>query len=301
MSNVLKWAAIVLGGLIGVVVITGAVLYARGGARLNKRYDVHAAALAVPNGQAAIGRGKHLVEAITGCVGCHGENLAGGLPLIDDPAIGRVYSSNLTRGQGGSGGRLSDVDYVRAIRNGLRSDSTPLLIMPSEHYVHLSDQDLADIIAYVKSVPPVDNVVPTATLGPMGRVLLAAGALPLIPAEAIDHAAGRQPTPAPDASAEYGAYLAEVGGCKGCHGSALAGGKPANPASPPGPNLTAGGRLAGWSEAGFFRALQTGVTPEGRQLAGEFMPWKEYGRMTDAELRALWLYLKSLPAQPDAE
>jgi len=60
-------------------------------------------------------------------------------------------------------------------------------------------------------------------------------------------------------------------------------------------NLTPGGELGFWSEDDFFATLRTGVTPSGRQLI-EVMPWKYFGQMTDEELRALWLYLQSLPA-----
>lgn len=63
----------------------------------------------------------------------------------------------------------------------------------------------------------------------------------------------------------------------------------------PTPNLTPGGELAAWSEEDFFKTMRTGITPSGHQLDVE-MPWMYYGRMTDEELRAMWLYLQSLPA-----
>ena len=61
------------------------------------------------------------------------------------------------------------------------------------------------------------------------------------------------------------------------------------------PNLTSGGEMVAWSEQDFFTTIRSGVTPSGRQL-NEEMPWKFYGQMTDEELKALWLYLQSLPA-----
>jgi hypothetical protein len=60
-------------------------------------------------------------------------------------------------------------------------------------------------------------------------------------------------------------------------------------------NLTPGGDPGGWSEADFIAAMRTGITPSGQALIPE-MPWQLYGKMTDEELRAVWLYLQSLPA-----
>jgi hypothetical protein len=61
-----------------------------------------------------------------------------------------------------------------------------------------------------------------------------------------------------------------------------------------GPNLTPGGELAAWSEADFIQTIRTGATPSGHQL-NAVMPWKTYGKMSDDELKATFLYLQSLP------
>ena len=61
------------------------------------------------------------------------------------------------------------------------------------------------------------------------------------------------------------------------------------------PNLTPGSEVAFWSEEEFIATLRTGITPGGHQL-NDFMPWKYFWQMTDDELRAVWLYLQSLPA-----
>jgi mono/diheme cytochrome c family protein len=97
-------------------------------------------------------------------------------------------------------------------------------------------------------------------------------------------------------TAAYGEYLTRT--CTECHGAQLNG----IPFGPPGeevpsPNLTPGGELATWSEADFFKAIRTGITPSNKDLNTE-MPWLYYGRMTDEELQAVWLYLLSLPALP---
>ena len=295
MNQMLRWIGIVLGGLVGLIVIALLAVYAITGARLSRTYQVTPEAVAVPGDAAAVERGRHLVEAVAGCAGCHGENLAGGV-VIDNPPIGTVYSANLTSGRGGRGGTLTDADYVRAIRHGVRPDGKPMLIMPTNEYYLLSDKDLGAIIAYVKSVPPVDNEVPIPAIGPLGRVLFLAGALPPLPAEVIDHAGPRPTAPEVGVTAEYGGYLATF--CQGCHGPDFTGGPlpGAPPDAPPAANLTPGGELIGWSEADFINTLRTGVAPSGRRL-DESMPWREFGRMTDDELGAIWLYLQSLPAK----
>jgi cytochrome c553 len=99
----------------------------------------------------------------------------------------------------------------------------------------------------------------------------------------------------------YGKYLAVT--CTGCHGEGLSGGAiPGTPPDwPPAANLTpdeATG-LGGWTEADFFRALREGKRPDGTDLQGDFMPWKLTAKMTDDEIRALWMYLQTLPAKAE--
>jgi mono/diheme cytochrome c family protein len=111
----------------------------------------------------------------------------------------------------------------------------------------------------------------------------------LLPAQVIDHAGPRPAAPEPGVTVEYGQYLANV--CRACHGDNMAG----EPGAGAGQNLTLAGNLAGWSEADFIQTLRTGVTPEGRQLDSEMMPWDLVGQMNDDELKAIWRYLQSLP------
>jgi cytochrome c553 len=90
-----------------------------------------------------------------------------------------------------------------------------------------------------------------------------------------------------------GEYLAR--GCQGCHGAGLVGGPPPDPTSPEAPNLTpAASALGDWTEDDFLTAIRTGVTPTGRELDSQYMPWPSYAKLSDDELRALWLYLSSL-------
>jgi mono/diheme cytochrome c family protein len=305
MKKVLKWLGIVLGSLVALLVVAAAVLYILGSARLNKTYDIQPEAIAIPTDEAAIARGRHLVEALTFCGGCHGEDLEGDT-FEDEQMIATFYAPNLTSGRGGVGVTYNDADYVLAIRHGVDPQGRGLLIMHSNVYHNLSEQDLGAMIAYLKSVPSVDNELPEPKIEPFGKILVALGAfdseaLPLIPAESIDHNAPFAEMPAQGATTEYGGYIMSITLCHMCHGPDLAGGPPLDPGMPAGPNLTPSGELGGWSEADFIQVMRTGVSPDGDKLSPEFMPWGRYANMTDEELKSLWLYLQSLPGVSSTE
>ncbi len=73
MIRVLKWAGLIIGGLVGIVIIAVLVLYFLGGSRVGKTYEIQVADVAVPSGPEAVERGRHYVEAIGLCGGCHGD------------------------------------------------------------------------------------------------------------------------------------------------------------------------------------------------------------------------------------
>jgi mono/diheme cytochrome c family protein len=300
--KIFKWIGIVVGSLIGLLILAFAVLYIVGTVQWNKlqgKYDVPVETITVPTDQASIVRGEH-VATIHLCQHCHMENFSG--QTAGAQAIAILAVPNLTSGAGGVGAANTDLDWVRAIRHGVGHDGRGLVLMPSATWYYLSDNDLADLIAYLKSLPPVDHEQPVTNLGPIGRVMLALGKLPpeIIPnATVIDHSGPRPDAPEPAVTVEYGKYLART--CALCHGSNFNGqmiseGGPEYLA----PNLTPGGEVAFWSEEGFMKTLRTGVTPSGHQLK-KVMPWKYFGQMTDEELKAVWMYLQSLPALPQGK
>jgi mono/diheme cytochrome c family protein len=156
----------------------------------------------------------------------------------------------------------------------------------------MSDADFAALVAFLRQLPPVDRTTPPPNVRLVGRALFATNRLPMIPAARIDHATVREP-PAPGVTPEYGDYLATVGGCKGCHGPTLAGGPYGEPGAPPAANLTPTG-IGHYAEADFVRALRDGVRPDGSAIAAQ-MPVRFTKLMTDDEIRALFLYLRSVP------
>lgn len=294
MKRVLRWVGYFVGGLLAIVVIALAVVYAKSSSRMGKSYPLEATTVAIPTDSASIERGHHLVLAVGKCGNCHGDNLAGKL-IIDDPAFARLWSANLTRGKGGLGGTLSDVDYVRAIRYGVKPDGKPLIFMPSEAYTHFSDADLGAIIAYLKTIPAVDQVTSPPRIGPIMRaVSTMVPDFPLTPAEKIDRNEAHPVSVPIGVTKEYGDYLVTSGGCKSCHNPNLSGGAKVEGVVTA--NLTPAG-IGKWTEADFTRALRNGVRPDGRILSA-VMPWPYTKNLTDDELHAMWLYIHSVPARP---
>lgn len=290
MRRALKWLGIALASVLILVVIGVAVVYAISSRAMSKVYTVTPASLSIPSDSASVARGRHLATAVNQCLNCHGDNLAGKV-FVDNAVMGRIYSTNLTRGKGGLG-EYSDVDYVRSIRHGIGRDGKPLLAMPVDAFFHMSDADLSSVIAYLKTVPAVDAVVPPKKVGPLARALYLATDFPLVPAENLQH---DQPRPAETprgVTTEYGNYLATIGGCKSCHLPDLNGGVPVE-GNVFTANLTPTG-IGKWTEADFFKAMRNGIRPDGRVLSAA-MPWPYMRHMTDDELRALWIYLRSLP------
>lgn len=288
----------ILAGLVVLIVLIIAVGYAASSGTVAKRFTVTDPTPPIPTDLASINRGKHFARAITKCVACHGDDLGGKL-MIDAMPMGRVASVNLTRGDGGRGSTLTDAQIVTAIRHGVGGDGRGLLIMPSDMYQSLSDPDVAAIVAYVRSVPPANRVQPVSKLGPVGRVLLAAGKLKGISAAFdIDHAPKQRAVPTAGPTAEYGKYLVTVGGCQLCHGSGLSGGEIQHgPPSPvPAANITPEG-LKAYDEASFSRALREGIRPGGTKL-NPVMPWNLTREMNEDEIRAVWNYLQTVPPRP---
>lgn len=297
MKRWMKGLGYAVGAVLVVVLVAVAGVYGFSEARYRKQYLAEAPTLAFAVDTAAVARGGHLANSIAGCVDCHGENL-GGKAVFDVPILGRVYGLNLTTGKGGLGSTLSNADFEHAIRHGIAPSGRALKVMPAADYASLSDQDLAAIVAYVKSRPAVDNEPPAVLVGPLGRALMLAGKMPLLAAEQIDHARAHVASVSPTPGAEYGAYLVGVG-CKGCHGPSLAGGKIAtgDPSWPPAANLTPAGNLKSWSEDDFRRVLREGKRPNGIPVNAA-MPVRLLKNLTDEEIHSIWMYLQTLPATP---
>ena len=242
----------------------------------------------------AIERGSHLYNVRLACKECHGADLAGKL-IVDAQPVWTWYGPNIS-----SGGRTKDyttADWDRIIRHGVKPDNTNAT-MPAIDYMALSDRELSDLIAYATSIPAAATPQPPTVLGPVGRVLIATGTMP-IAAELIDHSAATVDIPPEEAiSVEYGRHIAQP--CVGCHRLEFEGGPIAAgpPDWPPAANLTQAGNLKDWTEDDFMTAMKTGVRPDGRALNPQAMPWPVLSNMSDLELKAIWTYIRTLKPVP---
>jgi cytochrome c553 len=265
----------------------------------SQKYEVAQHAITVPADEASLAEGRRLLKA-RACAECHGEDL-GGRFFLSEPGFGRLYARNLTTGRGGRVAGYTDGDLERAIRHGVTPDGNPLVFMPSEEFWPLSDSDLGKIIQAIRAQPPVDREPEPNEFSLIMKGLSVFKVFPIMAARTIDQQA---PHPAPvsqSVSVDYGRYVAVT--CTGCHGAGFSGGPiPGAPPSIPVPqNLTpAPDALGRYSEEQFITALRTGKRPEGTTI-NEFMPWKVFANMTDTELKALYAFLKSLPAKPFGE
>lgn len=290
-KTVLRWLAVILGVFIGLTILSLAAVYYITEERINRVYPLPQEYLVVPSDPESIKRGEHLVITMGMCSECHGPDLSGDV-FDDGPLVGRLAIANLTSGDGGIGQDYSDSDWVNSIRHGLGRDGKSLIFMQSHFYQAFSAEDIGAMIAYLKTVPPVNKVIPPTQLGPMARWILLQDPT-LLPAAVIDHGQPPPPKPTAGVTLEYGRYLANV--CAACHGENLAGGL--QPGS--GLNLTPGGDLGQWTEEDFIHTLRTGEKPDGTKLDPMMMPYPLIGQMTDEELSAVWLYLRSLPPVED--
>lgn len=271
MKKIIKWTALILGGLLVFVAIAGSVLYSNGMKKLSQTYpNISVETVNIPTDAEAVVRGKH-VAAIWACTRCHGEDLSG-MMLPNDPLSGliplggTISASNLTSGKGGIATTYTDADWVRAIRHGVKPDGHVEALM--FNYSTMSDQDLGDLIAYLKQVPPLDSKYPEMYYGPI--VSIVSNIELLMPvAERINHSAPRPMDPTPGATAEYGGYLSAI--CVSCHGSSI------------------GSTMENWNRDDFIHAFQTGVLPNGKPF-GKTMSSNIFHEMTDEELTALWLH-----------
>ncbi|MEE9491631.1 MAG: c-type cytochrome, partial [Dehalococcoidia bacterium] len=221
--------------------------------------------------------------------------------------FGYYYTSNITPDPETGIGDWTDGELVRVLREGLDRDGHMLfVIMEAEWWNGLSDEDTLALVAYMRSLPPVRNEVPANQPTFAARALQALGILkpqPRITATLI--------APPKGPTAEYGEYLVyHAAMCIVCHtprsyntgqfdlSRPFAGGLapvPEEGFSAIGSNLTPDldTGIGNWTEEQFMTAMHTGLLPDGTVML-PFMPWPSYARWSEEDLRAVWLYLRSL-------
>lgn len=294
-----------------VVAVIGLAVYIM--SRQNLKFDAAYPNISASTDSGVVARGHYIVRSVAPCASCHGDttqfaaNMAGeDVPLGGgyhwDIPPGTIYARNITPDRETGLGRVSDEAIARALRNGVGHDGRALL--PFMEMQGLSDEDLVAVVSYLRSQPPVRNVVPAHTFTPLGKVLKATLlANPIGPKETPPASSPR------GATLENGRYLTEsVSLCWACHtqrseatgelsgpryGGATGFIEPSDPGhvwAPP--NITSDpttGKLATMTEDEFVARFRAG-----RLLPGSPMPWQAFARMSEDDLRAIYLYLKSV-------
>jgi mono/diheme cytochrome c family protein len=256
-----------------------------------------------------LARGKYLVDGVMGCFGCHTDadwSKPGAPPAAGREASGHVFSDqdlpwlvapNLTSDRETGAGNWSDDMLARAIREGIGHDGRALFpMMPYPQYSHMSDEDLASVIVYLRTIPPVKNQLPVTKLPfPLNFFIQN------VPAP-IDTPVSSADMSTPETR---GAYLAHLGACSDCHtpqekgeplpGMDFAGGfllhEPQGDVVSANITPSATG-ISYYNEATFVQAMRTGKIGA-RQLRSS-MPWYFYGKMTEEDLKDVFAFLQAL-------
>jgi len=256
-----------------------------------------------------LARGKYLVDGVMDCFGCHTDqdwSKPGAPPVAGKEGSGHVWSDqdrawlvapNITPDKETCAGNWSDDTLARAIREGIGHDGRALFpLMPYPHYNQLSDEDLASVIVYVRTVPAVRNQLPTTKVPFPINFFNQNTPQPITAA-----------VPPPDQSSAVarGAYLVRMGACADCHtpeekgqpfpGMDFAGGFLLH--EPKGDvvsaNITpAASGIGYYNDTSFVQVMRTGKV--GARPLHASMPWIFYGKMTDDDLKSMFAFLQTL-------
>lgn len=270
------------------------------------------------HGEADPERGRYLANHVAVCVSCHSQRDwrylyapntdgrpgagSGTTQLVEAfPEGSVVWSKNITPTALAD---WTDGEIARALTSGLSKDGAPLFLnMPYDQFTRMPEDDLASVIAYIRTLHPQPDEVPERVLPfPLGLVVRTMPMAPQTPEEGP-----------PPGTPEYGAYLANIASCVWCHspvdgnsvivpGEELSGGH-AFPVAAPGAGTVYSANLTpdpvtgigAWSKQTFVARLR-GVDPSQRQEVepGGFntpMPWMAFAGMTEEDAGAIYDWL----------
>jgi mono/diheme cytochrome c family protein len=257
-----------------------------------------------------VARGEYLATAVNGCLYCHSELdwQAPGFPIKAgtegkgrswaDEGLPWITAPNITPDRDTGVGTWSDDTLARAIREGVSHDGRALFpLMPYHQYKFMADEDLASVIAYLRTLTPVRATAsPSAIPFPINRLI---NTLP----EPVD-----APVPEPDRAnpVAHGDYLVRMGACRDCHtpadaqGQAVAGMDFAGGFVLTGPygqvasgNITqAPSGIPYYTEDLFLEVMRTGQV-RSRKIH-DAMPWNFYRRQTDEDLKAMFAFVRTI-------
>ena len=250
-----------------------------------------------------IARGKYLTNGASHCFMCHSlrdwskpgappiESKKGGGAIMINEKNFSIAAPNITPDEETGAGTWTDDMFARAIREGVGHDGRALYpLMLYQEFKKFSDEDIASIVVYLRTLPPVKNKLPKRKLPLEVQKMIVHLPLPIYKA-----------IPEPDFSnvMERGKYMTQIGGCIGCHTSWETSLKPGLFAGgmefldPDGKsysaNLTTDESGLTYDEDIFINIIRTG---KGGTLHSA-MPWFVIKNYTDEDLRAIYKYLKT--------
>ncbi len=300
-----------LGYLFVGVLLIGIALFAFVSMTWKKAYDAPYPPISISSDSTVLARGQYLVYGPAHCATCHidpsdydamsaGElvPIAGGSEIIIPP--GTFRPRNLTPDIETGIGSLTNEEVARVMRFGVGHDGR--VLFPFMPFENMTEEDLNSIISFLRSRPPVSRKIEATEYTFLGKVVLAVGMIKPIQPGATPKKALKQ-----EASVVYGEYLANsVANCAGCHSPRdLKSGEFTGPKFSGGlifeetaatfttPNLTPDpetGVLATWTEDTFIQRFKSGPIHEGTP-----MPWSSFAMMNEVDVKAIYMYLKSLP------
>lgn len=294
MKKFLKWTLMVVLSVVGIGLIASIYFIHKFNNSFNKKCEIDPVMITIPTDSVSIARGLILS---TECRGCHGGDLAGKY-FFNDPKIGKIASSNLTRAKASPTEFYTDKDWIRALRHGVGKNGKALFVMPSNSYTHYSDQDLGCLIAYLKTLTPKENSFNPPTFTKFAKILGGAGQMGESSSyNIIDHKKAKNIAHIDKVpSKEYGLYMSNICGCTTCHKPDFKGGKSIDPVAPPVPDISKSGNLGKWTRDQFIEVLKTGKTPEGKSLDGRYMPYTGIAAFSREEIGSIYDYIVSKPA-----
>jgi mono/diheme cytochrome c family protein len=269
-----KWILRGLAGLVALIAIGVVAFYGVSEAMIRHRPEVPLVQVRAASGPEAVARGEQLAR-LYGCGGCHEANLQG-QEWEDSFWSGRIWTSNLTRAMP----HYTDAQLARTIRAGVKADGSLMWGMPSESWVRVTDAEMADLLAYLRTFKPAGRDAPSTRFGALGRW----NVLRRETTPTTAWVAEARANPSFDAGPAFmrGRHLADTV-CSECHGSDLKG-RPGDT-----PDLLMG---ASYDLPGFTRLMRTGVAADGKEkgLMTE-VARSRFSHFTDRDIADLHGYL----------
>lgn len=276
MNRVLKWAGYGLAGVVGACALAVGGAFAVSEAMIRWPVDKPKVTLVASSDPGAVERGRKVAK-LNGCHDCHGPQLEG-LKFHDEMPIIRAWGPNLSLALA----EQSDADFDAAVRHGVAADGRRLWMMPSNAFAHLTDQEMADLMAYLRTYKPTGEKQPRFQVGPVGRLGVLLGKFRSEP----DQIKANGALQLADVGPEHAEGRALARACVECHGQTLKGS-----AFLKSPDLS---MAASYDPEAFAKLMRTGIAAGDRKLGlMTSVGPARFSALSEKEVIALHGYLKA--------